>query len=75
MGGDEEDLLVDVRRVSRIFFTVESLVLSDVGQVLLLFKLDKHNENKSIDDHYHYRFGVDEISVTNVCGWIKEPNC
>jgi hypothetical protein len=40
MGGDEEDFVVDVRRASRIFFTVESLVLLDDGQVLLLFKLN-----------------------------------
>ncbi len=40
IGGDEEDLDVDERRVSRIFFTVESLVLLDDGQGLLLFKLN-----------------------------------
>ncbi len=41
IGGDEDDLDVDERRVSRIFFTVESLVLLDDGQVLLLFKLNE----------------------------------
>lgn len=41
VGGEEEDFVADVRRPSRMFFTVESLVVSDVGQVLLLFKLDK----------------------------------
>ncbi len=39
---DEEDFVVDERRPSRIFFTVESLVLFEDGQGLLLFKL---NEN------------------------------
>lgn len=43
VGGDEEeDFVVDERRPSRIFFTLESLVpLEDDGdgQILLLFKL------------------------------------
>ncbi len=61
MGGDEddEDLVVEERRASRIFFTLESLVPFDDGQVLLLFKL---NRNNSIEKLRHdLSFSTDSV--------------
>lgn len=69
MGGDEDVgdvFIVDERRASRIFLTVESLFPLIVGPEILLFKLERKVKWNEIDLKWNYESIINTRSVCSI---------